>query len=135
MRNFAMKREASFRVVNAKFYKKCLRLDAKPLHIEHIYIVYSSKILRFFSSSITLLHPSVVIQVFLNRSQYLYIIYFYFILLYFITFIIIHYIIIIAAASLPYPPTATLVTYWGARVVFIRLHGRQHLIKRLCVYF
>lgn len=112
-----MKREASFRVVNAKFYTQCLRLDAKPLHIEHIYIVYSSKILRFFSR----LFPYFISRWLFKLSSTLvniYIIYFYFILLYLITSILIHYIIILAAASLLNPPTATLVVR-GPRVVLL----------------
>lgn len=101
-----MKREASFRVVNAKFYTKCLRLDAKPLHIDHIYTLYTAP---FFSR----LFPYFISRWLFKLSSTLvniYIIYFYFILLYLITSILIHYIIILAAASLPNPPTATLVT-------------------------
>lgn len=94
VRNFAMKREASFRVVNAKLYTKCLRLDAKPLHIEHIYIVYTPKSYDFSVRLFPYFIPRWLFK-FSSTVVNIYIIYFYIILLYFITFIIIHYIIIL----------------------------------------
>lgn len=122
-----MKREASFRVVNAKLYTKCLRLDAKPLHIEHIYIVYTPKsydfsvrLFPYFISRWLFKLSSTLVNI------YIPVIYFYFILLYLITCILIHYLIILAAASLLNPPMATLVVR-GVLFCFIRLHGKQHL--------
>lgn len=112
-----MKREACFRVVNAKLYTKCLRLDAKPLHIEHIYIVHTPKSYDFSVRLFPYFIPRWLFKL-SSTLVNIYIIYFYFILLYLITSILIHYLIILAAASLLNPPTATLVVR-GPRVVLL----------------
>lgn len=85
MRNFCKQK------LDVHYYIKCLRLGVKS----YMYVVYSSKIQRFFSRLISLFHPHSGYSMISSTPINICIIYFYFLLLYYIIIVITLYYVVI----------------------------------------